>query len=90
VDSQREIFSESSSSTLTAQLPAASTASWKRAIFSAQNSTSSGSSDTEVNALTVMMCGTPSRAADTTTIPAGNRPAASRNAAGSTPLTRGS
>jgi hypothetical protein len=38
----------------TAQDSSASTASWNRAIFSAQNSTSGGSSDTEVNALTVM------------------------------------
>jgi len=34
--------------------PTARTESWKRAIFSAQNSTSGGSSDTEVNALTVI------------------------------------
>ena len=54
VASQRAVFSASSSSTDTAQVPAASTASWKRAIFSAQNSTSSGSSDTEVKALTVI------------------------------------
>jgi hypothetical protein len=84
VASQRDSFSASSSSTLTAHLPAASTASWNRAIFSAQNSTSSGSSDTEVNALTVMLCGTPSRVAETTRMPVANCPAARRKSAGST------
>ena len=38
----------------TDQNPAARTVSWKRAIFSAQNRTSSGASETELNALTVM------------------------------------
>ena len=47
-------FSASSVSTDTAQVPVASTASWNRAIFSAQNSTRSGSSDTEAKAVTVI------------------------------------
>src|SRR5579875_2516085 len=51
VASHRATFSESSPSTDTAQVPASRTASWNRATFSAQNSTSTGSSDTEVNAL---------------------------------------
>jgi hypothetical protein len=68
----------------TAHDPAAMTASWKRAIFSAQNSTSGGSSDTEVNALTVIAWPAP---VVTTTMPPGNWPAAWRKAAGSTSLT---
>ncbi len=59
----------------TAHDPAAMTASWKRAIFSAQNSTSGGSSDTEVNALTVIAC--PALVV-TTTMPPGNWPTARR------------
>ena len=51
---QRAVFSASSVSTDTAQVPVASTASWNRAIFSAQNSTRSGSSDTEAKAVTVI------------------------------------
>jgi hypothetical protein len=54
VASQRAVFSASSVSTETAQVPVASTASWNRAIFSAQKSTRSGSSDTEVKAVTVI------------------------------------
>ena len=76
--SQRAVFSSSSARTDTAQDPSARTASWKRAIFSAQNSTSGGSSETEVNALTVMAW--PSGVV-TTTIPLANWPAARRNAA---------
>ena len=52
--SQRAVFSSSSARMDTAQEPSARTASWNRAIFSAQNKTSGGSSETEVNALTVM------------------------------------
>jgi hypothetical protein len=62
----------------TAQEPSARTASWNRAIFSAQNSTSGGSSETEVNALTVMAW--PSGVV-ITTIPLANCPAAARNEA---------
>jgi hypothetical protein len=54
VASQRAVFSASSARMDTAHDPAASTASWKRAIFSAQNSTSGGSSDTDMKALTVI------------------------------------
>src|SRR5262249_60206394 len=81
------VFSASSSRIDTDQVPAVSTASWNRAIFSAQNSTSSGSSDTEVNADTVITCGVPSTQVPTTTMPVGRRPAALRNAAGATPVT---
>jgi hypothetical protein len=56
----------------------ASTASWKRAIFSAQNSTSGGSSETDANALTVIAW--PALVV-TTTMPPGNWPAARRKAA---------
>ena len=62
----------------TAQAPSASTASWNRAIFSAQNSTSGGSSETDVNALTVMAW---PLWVVTTTIPLANCPAAARNEA---------
>jgi hypothetical protein len=79
VASQRAVFSSSSARMDTAQDPSASTASWKRAIFSAQNSTSGGSSETEVNALTVMAW--PALVL-TTTMPLANWPAACRNEAG--------
>jgi hypothetical protein len=78
VASQRAVFSSSSARIDTAQEPSASTASWNRAIFSAQNRTSGGSSETEVNALTVMAW--PPRVV-TTTIPLANWPAARRNEA---------
>ena len=68
----------------TAQAPAARTASWNRATFSAQNSTSGGSSDTDANALTVIAW--PSLVV-TTTMPPGNWPVARRKAAWSTSLT---
>src|SRR5262249_23680031 len=84
VASQFAVFSASSARMDTAQAPAASTASWKRAIFSAQNSTSGGSSETEANALTVMAW--PALVV-TTTMPPGNWPAACREAACSTALT---
>ena len=79
--SQRAVFSASSCKIDTAHQPAATTASWNLAIFSAQNSTSGGSSETEVNALTVMAC--PLRVV-TTTMPLANWPAARRNEAAST------
>src|SRR4249920_3991741 len=66
------------------QDPASRTASWKRAIFSAQNSTSGGSSDTDANALTVIAW--PALVV-TTTMPPANWPAARRKAAWSTSLT---
>ena len=68
----------------TAHDPASRTASWNLAIFSAQNSTSGGSSETDANALTVMAWPV---AVVTTTMPLANWPAARRNAAGSTSLT---
>ncbi len=76
VASQRAVFSAFSSSTETDQIPASRTVSWKRAIFSAQNSTSTGSRDTALNALTVMAWSTPSRRVPTTRMPVGRRPAA--------------
>jgi hypothetical protein len=79
VASQRAVFSASSARIDTAQPASASTASWKRAIFSAQNSTSGGSSETEANALTVMAWPAP---VVTTTMPLANWPAARRNEAG--------
>ena len=79
--SQRAVFSASSPRMETAHQPAATTASWNLAIFSAQNSTSGGASETEVNALTVMAW--PERVV-TTTIPLANCPAARRNEAAST------
>ena len=82
--SQRAVFSASSARMDTPQDPAARTASWKRAIFSAQNSTRGGSSDTDVNALTVIAW--PALVV-TTTMPPGNWPAARRKAAWSTSLT---
>jgi hypothetical protein len=60
----------------TAHDPAARTASWKGAIFSAQNSTSGGSSDTDMNVLTVMAW--PALVV-TTTMPPANWPVARRN-----------
>jgi hypothetical protein len=78
VASQVAVFSASSARMDTAQAPAASTASWKRAIFSAQNSTSGGSSETDANALTVIAW--PALVV-TTTMPPGNWPAARRKAA---------
>jgi hypothetical protein len=69
VASQRAVFSSSSARIDTAHEPSARTASWNRAIFSAQNKTSGGSSETEVNALTVMAW--PPRVV-TTTIPLAN------------------
>jgi len=81
VASQRAVFSASSCTMDTAHQPAAMTASWNLAIFSAQNSTSGGASDTEVNALTVMAWPVP---VVTTTIPLANWPAARRNEAAST------
>jgi len=62
----------------TAQAPSARTESWNLAIFSAQNNTSGGSSDTEANALTVMAC---PPGVVTTTIPLANWPAARRKEA---------
>jgi hypothetical protein len=82
--SQRAVFSASAARIDTAHTPAATTASWKRAIFSAQKSTSGGSSDTEANALTVIAC--PALVV-TTTMPPVNWPAACRKAAGSASLT---
>ena len=82
--SQRADFSASSARMDTAHDPAAMTASWKRAIFSAQNSTSGGSSDTDANALTVMAW---PAAVVMTTMPPANWPAACRKAAESTSLT---
>src|SRR5580700_7910525 len=73
--SQRAVFSASSLRMDTAHQPAVITASWNLATFSAQNSTSGGSSETEVNALTVIAC--PVRVA-TTTMPLANWPAARR------------
>jgi len=84
VASQRAVFSVSSARMDTAHDPAAITASWKRAIFSAQNSTSGGSSETDANALTVMAW---PAAVVTTTMPPGNWPTACRKEAGSTSLT---
>jgi len=81
VASQRAVFSSSSARMDTAQEPAARTASWNRAIFSAQNSTSGGSSETEANALTVMAW---VPRVVTTTMPLANWPAASRNETPST------
>jgi hypothetical protein len=75
VASQRAVFSSSSARIDTAQDSSARTASWNRAIFSAQNSTSGGSSETEVKALTVMAWPTP---VVTTTMPLANWPAARR------------
>jgi hypothetical protein len=75
VASQRAVFSSSSARIDTAQDPSARTASWKRAIFSAQNRTRGGSRETEAKALTVMAWPTP---VVTTTIPLGNWPAARR------------
>jgi hypothetical protein len=68
----------------TAHDSASRTASWKRAIFSAQNSTSGGSSDTDVNALTVMAW---PAAVVTTTMPLANWPVARRKEPWSTSLT---
>ncbi len=65
----------------TAHQPAVTTASWNLAIFSAQNSTSGGASETEVNALTVMAW---PAGVVTTTMPLANWPAARRNEAAST------
>ena len=76
--SQRAVFSPSSARMDTAQAPDSSTASWNRAIFSAQNSTSGGSSETDANALTVIAW--PALVV-TTTMPPGNWPAARRKAA---------
>jgi hypothetical protein len=76
--SQRAVFSASSARIDTAQDPAARTASWKRATFSAQNSTRGGSSDTEENALTVIAWPLP---VVTTTMPLANWPTACRKAA---------
>ena len=73
--SQRAVFSASSARMDTAQDPAARTASWKRAIFSAQNSTSGGSRETDANALTVMAW---PESVVTTTMPLANWPAARR------------
>jgi hypothetical protein len=84
VASQRAVFSPSSARMDTPQAPAARTASWKRAIFSAQNSTSGGSSDTDANALTVIAW---PPLVVTTTMPPGNWPVARRKAAWSTWLT---
>ena len=84
VASQRAVFSPSSASTDNAHTPAASTASWKRAIFSAQNSTRCGSSETEANAVTVMTWSTPSTCVDTTMMPLANWPATRRKSAPST------
>ena len=84
VASQRAIFSESSSSTETAHVPAASTASWNRAIFSAQNSTSGGSRDTEANAVTVIAWSMPPARVVTTMMPLANWPATRRKSAPST------
>ncbi len=84
VASQRAVFSASSARMDTPHEPAAMTASWNRAIFSAQNSTSGGSSDTDVNALTVMAWPAP---VVTTTMPPGNWPVAWRNESWSTSLT---
>jgi hypothetical protein len=81
--SQRAVFSASSGRMDTAHQPAVTTASWNLAIFSAQNSTSGGVSETEVNALTVMAW--PLRVV-TTTMPLANWPAARRNEAASTPV----
>src|SRR5580658_11204744 len=80
--SQRAVFSAASLRMDTAHQPAVITASWNLATFSAQNSTSGGSSETEVNALTVIAW--PVRVA-TTTMPLANWPAARRNEPGSTP-----
>ena len=78
VASQRAVFSSSSARMDTAQAPSARTESWNLAIFSAQNNTSGGSSDTEANALTVMAC---PPGVVTTTIPLANWPAARRKEA---------
>src|SRR5215510_11093517 len=88
VASQVAVFSASSPSTDIAQVPAASTASWNRAIFSAHIKISSGSRDTAVNAVAVIAWLTPSRLVVATTMPLANLPEARRKAAGSTPLTR--
>ena len=82
--SQRAVFSASSARIDAPQDPAARTASWNRAIFSAQNSTSGGSSDTDANALTVIAW--PALVV-TTTMPPGNWPVARRKSAWSTSLT---
>jgi hypothetical protein len=82
--SQRAVFSASSARMDTAHEPASRTASWKRAIFSAQNSTSGGSSDTDVNAVTVMAW---PAAVVRTTMPLANWPVARRKEAWSTSFT---
>ena len=65
-------------STETAQVPVVSTTSWKRATFSAQNSTRTGSSDTEVKELQVIACCSSSSSVVMTVTPVANRPTTRR------------
>ena len=66
-----------------------STVSWKRAIFSAQNSTRCGCSDTGQNAVTVIAWSTPSSVVVTTMMPLANCPATRRKSASSTGVIAG-